>query len=229
MIRLEKFLVQCGIDTGKNIKKIIKNGEITINGNVEIDISKKINTETDIVLYLGNKVEIKTLKYYIFYKPAGYITAVSNPINSKPIIMDLIPDRICKQGLSPVGRLDKDTEGVLILTNDGHLNHELTKPEKIVEKEYYVELLREIKEEAIKILEEGVEIDNYISKPSKVQIINSKAIYLTITEGKYHQVKKMLKGVGNRVEYLKRVRMGKITLGDLKLGEIKEIKKEDII
>lgn len=143
--------------------------------------------------------------------------------------MDLIPESINKQGLAPIGRLDKDTEGVLILTNDGNLNYLMTYPDKVIDKEYYVELDRDISFEDVKILECGVTIDDYLCKPAKVEILTNKSINLTITEGKYHQVKKMMKSIKNKVVYLKRVRMGKLTLQDLKIGEIKEITLDQII
>ena len=228
-MRLEKFLVICGIATGKVIKKIIKDGEITVNGIVQCDSSTQVEPSEDIIFYLGKEIKPKTLRYYLLNKPAGYLTAVSNPINSKPIVMDLIPESINKQGLAPIGRLDKDTEGVLILTNDGNLNYLMTYPDKVIDKEYYVELDRDISFEDVKILECGIIIDDYLCKPAKVEILTNKSINLTITEGKYHQVKKMMKSIKNKVIYLKRVRMGKLTLQDLKIGEIKEITLDQII
>ncbi|MBP6063603.1 MAG: rRNA pseudouridine synthase [Fusobacteriaceae bacterium] len=228
-MRLEKFLVICGIATGKVIKKIIKDGEITVNGIVQCDCSTQVEPSEDIIFYLGKEIKPKTLRYYLLNKPAGYLTAVSNPINSKPIVMDLIPESINKQGLAPIGRLDKDTEGVLILTNDGNLNYLMTYPDKVIDKEYYVELDRDISFEDVKILECGIIIDDYLCKPAKVEILTNKSINLTITEGKYHQVKKMMKSIKNKVIYLKRVRMGKLTLQDLKIGEIKEITLDQII
>lgn len=228
-MRLEKYLVQCGIATGKVIKKLIREGEITVNGVIECDCSVQVEPSEDIVLYKNEKLQPKTLRYYLLNKPAGYLTAVSNPINSKPIVMDVIPDSINKQGLAPIGRLDKDTEGVLIITNDGNLNYLMTYPEKVIDKEYYVELDRKISPEDIEKLEKGVIFDDYLCKPAKVEFLTENSINLTITEGKYHQVKKMMKSVGNKVVYLKRIRMGKLTLGDLKVGEIKEISIEEII
>lgn len=228
-MRLEKFLVICGIATGKVIKKIIKDGEITVNGIVQCNCSIQVEPSEDIIFYLGKEIKPKTLRYYLLNKPAGYLTAVSNPINSKPIVMDLIPESINKQGLAPIGRLDKDTEGVLILTNDGNLNYLMTYPDKVIDKEYYVELDRDISFEDVKILECGVIIDDYLCKPAKVEILTNKSINLTITEGKYHQVKKMMKSIKNKVIYLKRVRMGKLTLQDLKIGKIKEITLDQII
>ncbi|MGL4533497.1 MAG: pseudouridine synthase [Fusobacteriaceae bacterium] len=227
-MRLEKYLVNCGIASRKAIKKLIANGEIEINGKVEVNDATDVYEE-DVITYKGELVKDKVLRYYLLNKPAGYITAMSNPVNSRPIVLDVLPQSIDWTGVAPVGRLDCDTEGLLIFTNDGDLNYELTYPEKIVDKEYYVELDREISDEAIKKLENDIEIDGYKCKPAKAERVNEKAILLTIVEGRYHQVKKMIKAVGNRVTYLKRVRFSKLHLGNLNIGELIEIKKEDII
>ena len=228
-MRLEKYLISCGIASGKVIKKIIKNSEIIVNGLIENDPGRSIDLEIDIIQYKEKELVKKELKYYVLNKPAGYITAMSNPVNNRPIISDILSKDIDWSGISPVGRLDKDTEGVLIFTNDGALNHELTYPEKNIDKEYYVELSKEISDEDLAKLETGVEIDNYISKPGKVKKITDKVIHLTIIEGRYHQVKKMLRAIGNRVVFLRRIRFAKIELGDLKLGEIREVHRNDIV
>lgn len=227
-MRLEKYLVNCGIASRKAIKKLIANGEIEINGKVEVNDATDVY-DGDIITYKGEEVKDKVLKYYVLNKPAGYITAMSNPVNSRPIVADVLPKEINWTGIAPVGRLDCDTEGLLIFTNDGDLNYELTYPDKIVDKEYYVELDRVITDEDIKRLENDILIDGYKCKPAKAERVHDKAILLTIIEGRYHQVKKMLKAVGNRVIYLKRVRFSKLNLGELQIGELIEVKKEDII
>ncbi|MGL4403234.1 MAG: pseudouridine synthase [Fusobacteriaceae bacterium] len=228
-MRLEKYLIQCGIDTGKKIKERVRAGEVTVDGKVETDVGVHINPELQDILHLGNKLNLKTFRYYVFHKPAGYITAVSNPVNSKPTVMEVLPEWIDKQGLSPVGRLDKNTEGLLIFTNDGEFNHFLTHPDKTIEKTYYAELIRDITDEEIARLEQEIEFQGYHFKPGKARRISENSIHLTITEGKYHQVKHMLRAVGNKVMYLKRIKFGNLTLGDMELGEVREIKKEDIV
>lgn len=229
MIRLEKHLVNCGIDTGKAIKKIILDGRVTVNGEIERACSTKIDPEIDTILYDGEKIFPKTLKYYMMNKPAGYITAVKHGYGNHIPIMDIFPNEIDKRGFSPVGRLDKDTEGLLIITNDGSLNHTMMYPDKKTEKEYLVELDRVIGEDSIRELENGVSFKEEIYKPGIVTVVNEKCILLVITEGKYHQVKNMMKAVGNRVVYLKRVRIGNLELGNLPLGEVREIRREEII
>ena len=140
-----------------------------------------------------------------------------------------IKESIDKIDLAPVGRLDKDTEGLLLFTNDGKLGHSLLSPKKHVDKTYYAKLEKEIGEEEIRKLEEGVDIGGYITQPAKAKIVGEKEIELTIREGKFHQIKKMLEAVNNKVIYLKRLTFGKLELKDMELGEVREINLEDII
>lgn len=228
-MRLEKYLAKCGIDTGKKIKMRIREGEITVDGKIETDPGVHINPDTQKILHLGKALSLKEFRYYVFHKPAGYLTAVSNPVNDKPTVMDVLPQWIDRQGLAPVGRLDRDTEGLLIFTNDGDLNHTLTHPDKTIEKTYYVELIRDMSDEEVALLETEINFHGYTFKPGKAERISSNSIYLTITEGKYHQVKKMIRATGNKVTYLKRVKFGKLELGDMGIGEAKEIRLKDII
>lgn len=225
-MRIEKYLVLCGIASRKKIKKYILEGLISVNGKQVYDDSLDINPENDVILYNNKLVKVKEFKYYIFYKIAGYITAMED--KNLPTVVDLLPEYIDKNSIFPVGRLDRDTEGLLIFTNDGDLNYKLTHPNKKIEKKYFVKLDREITDEGIKMLESGVTLDtNYNALPGKVEKIDSTSIYLTITEGKFHQVKKMIKAIKNKVIYLKRVQFANITLKDLKPGEIREIKREE--
>ena len=143
--------------------------------------------------------------------------------------MELLPEWVIKKDLAPVGRLDKDTEGLLLFTNDGKLAHSLLSPKKHVDKTYYAQLEKSITEEDIKKLEEGVDIGGYITQPAKGKIVGEREIELTIREGKFHQVKKMLEAVNNKVVYLKRLTFGKLELKDMELGEVREINLEDII
>lgn len=161
-------------------------------------------------------------------KPEGYITALKDDFCET--VMDILPAWVIKKDLVPVGRLDKDTEGLLLFTNNGKVNHNLLSPKKHVDKTYYVRLEKDINDDEIKKLEEGVVIlDDYFTKEAKVEKIATNEIYLTISEGKYHQVKEMLKAVENKVVYLKRTKFGKLSLGELEKGEVKEIELEDII
>lgn len=227
-MRLEKYLVQCGVASRKKIKAAIAQGRVTVNGNIEVNDATDVEWGEDVVTFDGIIPKKKQLKYYIMYKISGYITAMED--ENKKTVAELLPEYIDKNSVFPVGRLDRDTEGVLLFTSDGDLSHAMAHPDRYMEKTYYVELDREISQDDILALEQGVVLDtNYTSLPSKVEYLTSKSIYLTITEGKYHQVKKMLKAVKNKVIYLKRVKFGNLTLDGMSPGDVKEIKREDII
>lgn len=226
--RLEKYLVECGIGSRREIKKYVHDGKIKVNGEITLDERIHIDEKFHRVTFNNIKLEKKILRYYMLNKVSGYITAMKD-INGKKTVKDLLPSCLDTSGLSPIGRLDKDTEGLLIFTNDGDLSKRIASPDNNCSKVYYVELDREITDENIINLQNNIKIDDYICKAAKVEKITSKSINLTITEGKYHQVKKMIKAMDNKVNYLKRIKVSKLELGDLKFGEIKEIKIEDII
>jgi 16S rRNA pseudouridine516 synthase len=225
-LRLEKFLVNCGVGSRKDIKKIVGEGRVKINGLVTLNFGLWIEEDTDNITLDNRHLEFKTMRYYILYKTKGYITAVKD--ERHPTIMELLPDWLDTKDLFPVGRLDKDTEGLLLFTNDGDTSYKMTHPDKKISKKYYVELDKPISEGDIKELENGIDIGTHICLPAKVQYIEQNKIFLTIQEGKYHQVKKMVGATKNKVSYLKRVKFGNLTLEDMKPGELKEIFLNDI-
>lgn len=226
--RLEKYLVECGVGSRREIKMYIREGRVKVNKDLILDERIHIKEEFDLVTFDNKKLEKKILKYYMFNKIAGYITAMKDDYGNK-IVKDLFPKNLNSKGIFPIGRLDKDTEGLLILTNDGDLSNFIASPENNCEKTYYIDLDREISDIDIFKLENNIVIDNYTCKKSKVKKLTKKSIELTITEGKFHQVKKMIKKINNKVIYLKRIRFCKLELKNLSPGKIKEIKKEDII
>ena len=226
-MRLDRFLVECGIGSRKEVKKIISANEIKVNDSYDISAKDNINEYSDIVEYNGERLEYKKFRYYIMNKKAGYITATED--TKELTVMDLLPEWVIKKDLAPVGRLDKDTEGLLLLTNDGKLNHRLLSPKNHVDKTYYVKIENNISQEDILKLEEGVDIGDYITLPAKIEKISQNEIFLTIKEGKFHQVKRMLEAVNNKVVYLQRIAFAKLKLNDLEIGEVKEINLEDII
>ena len=226
-MRLDRFLVECGIGSRKEVKKLISENLIKVNGSYNISAKDNINEYSDIVEFNGERLEYKEFRYYIMNKKAGYITATED--TREATVMDLLPEWVIKKDLAPVGRLDKDTEGLLLFTNDGKLNHRLLSPKNHVEKTYYVEIENSLSQEDILKLEEGVDIGNYITLPAKIEKISDTKIYLTIKEGKFHQVKRMLEAVDNKVYYLQRISFAKLKLNGLALGEVKEIDLEDII
>lgn len=226
-MRLEKYLVQCGLGSRREIKNFVISGKIKVNNEIVLDEGKAINEINDKITFNDKELEKKVLKYYILYKKAGYVTSANDDDN--PVVNDLLPDWVDKKALFPVGRLDKDTEGLLLFTNDGELNYKMTHPEKKFSKKYYAKLRKEISSEDILKIEEGIDIGSHKCLPSSIEIINSTSVYITIFEGKYHQVKRMFKAVNNKVIYLKRVEFGNLSLSGMKLGDVKEIKREDIL
>lgn len=226
-MRLDKFLVECGIGSRKEVKILISNGKIKINDEFINSSNFNLDETKDIVKLNDKILTYKKFRYYIMNKKAGYITATED-LNEKTV-MDLLPNWVIRKDLAPVGRLDKDTEGLLLFTNDGKLNHKLLSPKNHIEKTYYVEIEKPIFDKDINSLELGLNIGAYITMPAKVIKIEEKKIYLTIKEGKFHQVKKMLEAVNNKVSYLKRVSFGKLNLNNLEIGEVKEVSIEDII
>ena len=226
-LRLDKFLTECGIGSRSQVKKIIVAGEISVNEKIVKDASLKINIKTDKIKYRNDELSFNEFRYYVMNKISGYVTATED--KKEKTVMELLPEWVIKKGLFPVGRLDKDTEGVLLFTNDGELAHFLTSPKKKISKVYRVVLKEKISDFAIKRLEEGVDIGGYITLPAIVEKISEVEILLTIREGKFHQVKKMLKSIENEVVYLKREYFGKLGLKNLRAGEVKEISLKDII
>ena len=226
-MRLDKYLVECGIGSRKEVKKIIDGKLVSVNDKIISSPKENIDEEKDIVKYKDEIIKYKKFRYYILNKKSGYITAVDDPRDKT--VMDLLPEWVIKKDLAPVGRLDKDTEGLLLLTNDGQLNHRLLSPKSHVDKTYYAELEKNISEDELEKLRKGVDIGGYMTMPALAEKIEDKKIHLTIKEGKFHQVKKMLEAVENKVVYLKRISFGNLKLNDMELGEVREVNLEDII
>lgn len=226
-MRLDKFLTECGLGSRRDVKKLLDSGKIKVNNITIKNPQTNIKENIDKISYDENILEYKKFRYYIMNKKEGYITATEDP--KEKTVMELLPEWVIKKELAPVGRLDKDTEGLLLFTNDGKLAHSLLSPKKHVDKTYYAKLEKTIGEEAIKKLEEGIDIGGYITQPAKAKITGEKEIELTIREGKFHQVKKMLEAVNNKVIYLKRLTFGKLELKDMESGEVREVNLDDIV
>ena len=233
-MRLDKFLANSGIGTRKEVKEILKNKKISVNDAFVKDGKIQIDEEKDIVKYEDNIIYYKPFVYIMMNKPAGVISATED--NHHRTVIDLLNDEYRTYDIFPVGRLDIDTEGLLLLTNDGILSHNLLSPKKHVDKKYYVKIANPLTEEDIKTLENGIKLEeNFVTKKAKVKIIcnnsekNENLAYITISEGKFHQVKRMFKAVNNEVLYLKRVKMGSLSLDEkLKLGEYRELTEEEL-
>ena len=227
MIRLDKYLCDLNIGSRSEIKEYIRKKLITVNGAIASDPGMRIS-EDSAVTYRGEPLIYKKFRYYMLNKPKGVVSATQDNIDTT--VIDLLKD-INTRDMFPVGRLDKDTEGLLIITNDGEMSHRLLSPKNHVEKCYLVHLKHNITSDDIKTLCMGVDIgDDTITLPAKVEAIATDRIYLTITEGRYHQVKRMLEAVDNKVVFLKRVSFGPLELDpSLSPGEYRELDESEII
>ncbi len=227
LIRLDKYLADMGIGTRSQVKDIVKKGKISVNGIVIKDSNLKVDSLKDKIYFEGNPIVYAEFEYYMLNKPAGVISA-SNDKKQKTVI-DLIKDRK-RDDLFPVGRLDKDTEGLLLITNDGELSHNLLSPKKHVDKTYYVELDKPLDSDKATQVCDGVYIEAGVkSMPAKLEYIDERRVYLTIHEGKFHQVKKMFHAVGCEVTYLKRITMGSLKLDEaLKTGEYRPLTLDEL-
>ncbi|MGB9780943.1 pseudouridine synthase [Caldanaerobacter sp.] len=230
-MRLDKLLSNMGIGTRKEVKKYIKDGLAEVNKETVLDPSKIVDTEKDEVLFDGEKIEYKEFIYLMMNKPQGVVSATEDKFEET--VIDLLSEEIALRKVFPVGRLDKDTEGLLIITNDGELAHKLLSPKKKVVKKYYAEILGKITTEDVKKFKEGIILeDGYKTMPAELEIIESSEIskvYISIIEGKYHQIKRMFDALGKKVLYLKRVSMGNLVLDEnLQPGEWRELTEEEV-
>ncbi len=233
MIRLDKYLADMGCGTRQEVKKLIRSGQVSVNGAVVKKPETKVEQTVQEVCLNGEKVGYESFEYYMLNKPAGVISATED--RRCQTVVDLIQEKKRKD-LFPVGRLDKDTEGLLLITNDGELAHRLLSPKKHVDKCYFARVSGKVTEDDVRSFENGVNIGRLeqpeITMPGKLEIITSdeiSQIHLTIQEGKFHQVKRMFRAVGKEVIYLKRLRMGTLVLDEnLNIGEYRPLTKEEL-
>lgn len=231
-MRLDKYLAEMGVGTRQEVKKQIRQGKVTVNGTVVKAADTKIDETCDEVTIGGLNISYVSYEYYMLNKPGGVVSATEDRRDTT--VIDLIKDKKRKD-LFPVGRLDKDTEGLLLITNDGDLAHRLLAPKKHVDKVYYAKIDGMVTEEDVKRFAEGIDIgaeEEEMTRPAKLDIMKSaeeSEIRLTIHEGKFHQVKRMFLAVGKEVTYLKRERMGTLCLDEnLKPGEYRLLTEEEI-
>ena len=232
MMRLDKYLAEMGVGTRQEVKKQIRQGKAAVNGTVVKAADTKIDETCDEVTISDRNISYVSYEYYMLNKPAGVVSATEDRRDTT--VIDLIKDKKRKD-LFPVGRLDKDTEGLLLITNDGDLAHRLLAPKKHVDKVYYAKIDGMVTEEDVKRFAEGIDIgaeEEEMTRPAKLDIMKSaeeSEIRLTIHEGKFHQVKRMFLAVGKEVTYLKRERMGTLCLDEnLKPGEYRLLTEEEI-
>ncbi len=230
-MRLDKFLVESGLGSRSEVKKIIKAGTVFVNNIMATKPETHIDAEHDSVLFNGQKIIYRKFIYLMLNKPQNYISATWD--RHLPTVIDLLPKEYAHFQPFPVGRLDIDTEGLLILTNDGKLSHDLLSPKKHVPKTYFAILDKEADLSDVSAFKNGVVIDDgYKTLPAELKIFenNPKHIEITISEGKFHQIKRMFEAVGKTVTYLKRIKMNRLILDDsLKLGEMRELSDEELM
>ncbi len=228
-VRLDKYLAGLGVGTRSEVKKKVRAGQVTVNGVSAVRPEMKIDETADEVCVNGEKLTYARFAYYLLHKPAGCVCAVSDRVHRT--VLDYLPDTV-RGGLFPVGRLDLDTEGLLLLTDDGALAHALLSPAKHVKKTYYVKVDGEVTDEEACLFRRGIDIgDDKPTLPAELVILSggrASEAELTISEGRYHQVKRMFAAVGKEVVYLKRIAMGPLVLPeDLKPGQYRPLTKEE--
>ncbi|MEG0168543.1 MAG: pseudouridine synthase [Anaerorhabdus sp.] len=226
MMRLDKCLCHLGYGTRKDVKKVIRSGVVSINGIVCKKEDTKFDEENDQLMIDGIDIIYQKFVYIMLNKPQGVISATEDGLHET--VLNCIQDTT--KGLFPVGRLDIDTEGLILLTNDGQLAHDLLSPKKHVDKTYYVEISEPLSKESIELIEKGITIDgDELCKPAKVKVLSDKAIELTITEGKFHQVKRIILACQSEVTYLKRISMGSLQLDEeLELGQWRYLTNDEL-
>ena len=229
-VRLQKYLADCGIASRRKAEEFIINGDIKVNDLVVTELGIKIDEEVDTVKFRGRIVK-KTEKqvYIMLNKPHGYVTTVKDQFE-RPTVMDLV--RSVKERVFPIGRLDYDTSGLLLLTNDGDLTFKLTHPKHRVKKTYIAKIVETPTEKELINFREGLIIDGYKTAKAEVEILNTQEKYsvlkITIIEGKNRQVRKMCEAINHRVVSLKRIATGELQLGDLEPGAYRELTKAEI-
>ena len=230
-IRLDKMLANLGYGTRKEVKDLVKDGAVEIDGKTVGDSGMQVNVEKSLIKVNGQEVRYREYIYIMLNKPQGVISATED--KRERTVIDLLKEAERAFKPAPVGRLDKDTEGFLLLTNDGQLAHQLLSPKKHIPKTYYADIRGRVTEEDALAFERGVVLDDgYKTMPAELEILSrgeQSSIHITIYEGKFHQVKRMFKAVGKEVVYLKRISMGQLKLDEgLELGEYRELTDEEL-
>lgn len=236
-MRLDKYLADAGIGTRSEVKKIIAKGRVTVNGSVVRDGALQTDAASDLVCVDGTCVEASGLEYYMLNKPSGIVSAArvrslkrgeTIPEGQERYAVDLIRDSV-RTDLFPAGRLDRDTEGLLLITNDGAMAHRLLSPRFHVEKTYYAELSGTITEEQLKEMEKGIDIgDEKPTLPCRTERTGERAVRISVIEGRYHQIKRMFARYGLEVVYLKRLTFGPLCLdGELEPGGYRKLTGEE--
>ena len=226
MERLDKILANSGFGTRKEVKKLVRWGCVKIDGKIADNPDLKIDPGKSEITVNGEQLCYREFVYLMLNKPDGYVSATED--NVYPTVTELVPEKYLHYNVFPVGRLDIDTEGLLILTNDGKFAHNVTSPKKSIAKKYFVIPEKHVTDEDKKVFESGMNLGDFTALPAQLEECDG-GCYVTIYEGKFHQVKRMFEKIGNKVMYLKRVEIGKLSLDKtLELGETRELSEGDL-
>lgn len=230
-MRLDRMIANMGIGSRKDVRQMIRKGLVTVNDKRVTKHGTKVDVQRDRVTVNGEEIFYREFIYLMLNKPKGLISATEDYNHST--VIDLLPYKYAHFNPFPVGRLDIDTVGLLLLTNDGKLAHELTSPKKEIEKTYFAKVKGEITDQHVELFKEGVILDDgYQTKPAKLSILKSSElseVHITITEGKFHQVKRMFQAIEGKVIYLERIKMGELSLDkSLQLGEFRELTDDEL-
>ena len=232
-MRLDKFLVACAVGSRTEVKNFLKAGRVTVNGKKEKSAKLQINEDTDEICFDGQKLEYEEFVYYMMNKPRGVISATEDPKHKT--VLDLLDDLARSKEVFPVGRLDIDTHGLLLLTNDGKLAHALLSPKRHVDKTYLAQINGVMTDTDVETFAQGIPLKDFTCQPAKLELVSidtekeESLIRVTIAEGKFHQVKRMVAYCGKEVVDLQRLTMGTLTLDeDLKRGEWRRLSKEEL-
>ena len=232
-MRLDKFLVACAVGSRTEVKNFLKTGRVTVNGKKEKSAKLQINEDTDEICFDGEKLDYEEFVYYMMNKPQGVISATEDPKHKT--VLDLLDDYARAKEVFPVGRLDIDTHGLLLLTNDGKLAHALLSPKRHVDKTYLAQINGVMTDADVETFAQGIPLKDFTCQPAKLELVSvdtekeESLVRVTIAEGKFHQVKRMVAYCGKEVVDLQRVTMGTLTLDEeLKRGEWRRLSKEEL-
>lgn len=232
-MRLDKYLVACAVGSRTEVKNFLKAGRVTVNGKKEKSAKLQINEDTDEICFDGQKLTYEEFVYYMMNKPQGVISATEDPQHKT--VLDLLDDLARSKEVFPVGRLDIDTHGLLLLTNDGQLAHALLSPTRHVDKTYLAQVNGIMTQEDVETFAQGIPLKDFTCQPAKLELVsidrekNQSLVRVTIAEGKFHQVKRMVAYCGKEVVDLQRLTMGTLTLDEgLKRGEWRRLTKEEL-
>ena len=232
-MRLDKFLVACAVGSRTEVKNYLKAGRVTVNGKKEKSAKLQINEETDEICFDGEKLDYEEFVYYMMNKPQGIISATEDPKHKT--VLDLLDDYARAKEVFPVGRLDIDTHGLLLLTNDGKLAHALLSPKRHVDKTYLAQINGIMTDADVETFSQGIPLKDFTCQPAKLELVSidrekkQSLVRVTIAEGKFHQVKRMVAYCGKEVVDLQRLTMATLTLDeDLKRGEWRRLSQEEL-